>query len=274
MSSEIKTVIEWDPSRSLEFFQSAYLTNSGTEVKRNLKILKLNTGEVYFETNSDGFKGPELDRSKNLVAVWGDSVIFGLGKGWINDLNGYFENFHFANGGIEGVSFRTILRRIADYNKRISFDHNIIFPGWHSLKEPRLIRQGLIALAHEIPGCIFCTVPISFDENVIAEGLDKYFFGNLNFMTAQEEESVYGFWGSLPYSIKNANKLLLRVNKMNRIIRKTAKQYNIQLIDLADEYKANHKEDFRKNFIDAGHFRPSAYSNIVKFLVKELKKIL
>lgn len=268
----IKNIIEWDYSWSFDFFQSCYMESDGLGLKPNVVLMRPGKEEIHLEVNSDGFKGKEIDHNKKKVAVWGDSVIFGVGHGWVDTLSERLEGFHFINGGIEGNDFKRIAHRVKKANEKHEIDYNIIFPGWHTLYDPRLIRKILIFLSEIIPNCIFCTIPTSLNENAIKSGLENYFVSKEE--AQKTDKQTYYFWGSLEFTKKNALQLLKRVSKANRIITKTASQLNVPLIDWAAEFDPLKNNDFREDFFDAGHPRPEIYSKIINFFESEFKFIL
>jgi len=45
--------------------------------------------------------------------VWGDSVVFSVGRGWPCLLDRLAPGYQFLNGGIDGDPYKNILRRAA-----------------------------------------------------------------------------------------------------------------------------------------------------------------
>ena len=59
-------------------------------------------GQIFLEINEWGFGGKAIDASRPKAVVWGDSVVFGYGMGWVS-LMGQADAPHgwqFLNGGI------------------------------------------------------------------------------------------------------------------------------------------------------------------------------
>ncbi len=103
-----------------------------------LKLLN-KKGAVGIRINSDGFRGPEIDKThaKPRVLILGDSVTFGLGsvsypriiERRLNDSGVAAE---IVNGGVEGYGPRNLLFEIKRY-KSLKPEITVIFIGWNSL---------------------------------------------------------------------------------------------------------------------------------------------
>ncbi|HHN63800.1 MAG TPA: hypothetical protein ENK09_00360 [Nitrospirae bacterium] len=265
----LKNVIVYDPQWSKETFQSFYIDRVRKRIKPNIVVLRPPKMEVYFETNSYGFKGPEIDFTKKLVAVWGDSVVWGLRKGWVEGLSGYFPEHQFLNGGLEGDPLENICERIAEANYTTGLDikFNIIFPGWHSRKRPEVVYKLLSLIVKKVPNPVLCTVPTSLSKKTVELDLTGYF-------VSSPDKGHYGFWGNTPYSIENARLLFSEIQRQNEVIHAVARENKIPLVDLYSHFYTEDIERFREDFFDAGHFRKSAYPKIQKIFYEELKDVL
>src|SRR6266851_4525135 len=82
-----------------------------TEALRPQLVFVDADGSIVFEINEVGLKGDALDDRRKLAVVWGDSVVFGAGRGWPCLLDSLAPGYQFLNGGIEGDSYTNILRR-------------------------------------------------------------------------------------------------------------------------------------------------------------------
>ncbi len=264
----IKDVILVDPQWSWEIFQSTYIDFSTRNIKPNIVLLKQPDMEVYFETNSYGLKGPEVDTNKKLIVIWGDSVVFGLGKGWVEEVNKYFSDYQILNGGYEGADLELIEKRVVDLNKKIKIDYNIIFPGWHSRQRPAVMNLVINNLITEIPGIVLCTVPLSVNIKRARTNLKPYF------NTSGNPEERFVFWSQINYTIRNALLVVSELERQNKFVSFLAKDLNIPVIDF---YRFFYTEDINKAkeyFFDIGHFRPSVYPFVAEFFAKELKNII
>ena len=94
-------------------------------------------GSVVFESNEVGLKGDPLDSQRKLAVVWGDSVVFGAGRGWAHLLDPLAAGFQFLNGGLEGDPYTNILRRAAEFNRRHPVALNLLMLGWHPFVLPQ-----------------------------------------------------------------------------------------------------------------------------------------
>ncbi len=265
----LKNVIIYDPQWSMETFQSFYLDRSRKRIKPNVVVLRPPEMTVYFETNSYGFKGPEVDPARKLVAVWGDSVVWGIGKGWVEGLSSYFPGYQFLNGGLEGDPLENICERIAEanYARGLNIEFNIIFPGWHSRQRPEMVYKLLSLIVKRIPSPVLCTVPTSLSRKTVEIDLTRYF-------VPLPDKNHYGFWGSTPYSIENARRLLQEIERQNEVTRLVAEENKTPLVDLYSSFYTEDIDRFREDFFDAGHPRVSAYPKIQKIFYEVLKDVL
>src|SRR5262249_38626574 len=88
-------------------------------------------GAVTYEINEDGLKGDPIDPERKLAVVWGDSVAFGIGRGWPCLIDKLAPSYQFLDGGIEGDGYTNILRRAAEFNRENKVALNLMMLGWH-----------------------------------------------------------------------------------------------------------------------------------------------
>lgn len=267
----IKDIYVYDPAISYETFQAFYLDQSRRRIRPNVVILNADGESILFETNALGFKGPEIEPSKKLAVVWGDSVVFAHFEGWVDGISQRFPDYQFVNGGLEGDRLENIVNRAVEKNEELAIDRNIIFPGWHSLKNPERIYELLNHAADALPGVILCTVPTSLCEKAVSNDISEYL---TEFKSINELEDIYLFWGNLEYTIDNAKLLYKRLLIQNNICRKVAKEKSLPLVDLYQPFHQNDLERFREYFFDVGHPRPSAYAKFQDAFYEELKDVL
>lgn len=265
--SSVKDVVVLDPKSSLETWQSFYLDRNRRRLKPNVVLLKPPEMEVYFQINSHGFKGPEIDPIKKLVAVWGDSIVFGVGRGWVEGLDSLFPGYQFLNGGIEGDPFENISERALEMNRKLNIIYNIVFPGWHAIRYPEKVNSLLDEITEKLPRPILCTVPTSLSIKAIESDLSSYFI-------PLDANSGYYFWGNETYSIDNAKRILSDLQRQNEIIRRISSKKQIPLIDLYEQFYTENTSKFRDDFFDAGHPRPTSYQKIQKIIKEALKNVL
>jgi hypothetical protein len=98
-------------------------------LRPNLAFIRAD-GSTFFEINEVGLKGGSIDPSRKLVVVWGDSVVFGIGPGWPCLLDRLAPGYQFLNGGIEGDSYRSVLARMAEFNRQQPVALNILLLLW------------------------------------------------------------------------------------------------------------------------------------------------
>ena len=104
------------PITECEAFKSLYWSGELPGMVPNLVFVNRD-GSVAFESNEVGLKGDPLDPARKLAVVWGDSVVFGAGRGWAHLLDELAPGWQFLNGGLEGDPYTNILRRAAAFNE-------------------------------------------------------------------------------------------------------------------------------------------------------------
>jgi hypothetical protein len=116
----------------IDAFKALYFDRDGMALRPNLVFVDAN-GSVVFETNEIGLKGDALDPARRLAVVWGDSVVFGSGRGWAHLLDPLAPGYQFLNGGLNGDPYGNILRRASGMNRRLPVALNLLMLGWHPL---------------------------------------------------------------------------------------------------------------------------------------------
>ena len=69
------------PITECEAFKALYWSGELPGMVPNLVFVDRD-GSVAFESNEVGLKGDPLDPARKLAVVWGNSVVFGAGRGW------------------------------------------------------------------------------------------------------------------------------------------------------------------------------------------------
>lgn len=230
--------------------QSKYSTDDWRLVP-NIKLVGPDN-QLLFQINALGLKGSKVgDSSCRHVAVWGDSVTFGIGRGWV-ELASDSETIFLA-GGIEGAPARPILRNALETNKNFEFDLNIFSLGWHSARNPLEIIRVLLG-SRQLPNLCLMTMPCSLSKELSRQDLSEYF------LDTGDADSHYSFWGSLAYSIRTCRILVNLIDMQNLITRWFAKTNGIPLFDLASAIDPHPGlQSFRGHFFDLGHPRPKSY---------------
>lgn len=273
-ASTIKNVIVKKAGMEYDFFQSYYMEKSeNKQLKPNIVITNEDGTEILLETNSIGLKGKELDESKGYVGVWGDSVLFGLLKNWVEETSDYYPQYQFLNGAIEGLPPDDIIKRAKKYNNMLEIKYNILFPGWHRTNfSAHKIEEIFRSAAEILPNCIMATVPTALNDVVVKEDFSSLLNNTIDSFDIKKEDFV--FWGNIPYTKQNAKKLFMYIRHRNMAIRKVAKDLNLPLIDLEKELTTTSLDDFRDNFFDIGHPRAEAYPLLKQIFKSVLDHVL
>src|SRR5437763_2837051 len=97
-----KRVHYFSGNASIGSMQGLYLDREARRPIPNISFVGPD-GSVLFEINELGLKGDALGPSRELAVVWGDSVVWGVGRSWPCLLDGLAPGYQWLNGGIEGV---------------------------------------------------------------------------------------------------------------------------------------------------------------------------
>jgi hypothetical protein len=261
----IKTVVTCDPGWSYEYFQSFYMQRDPRRIKPNVVVFQPNDTEVYFQTNEYGFKGTEVQPWKKQVVFWGDSVVFAIGRGWIEGLERDFPAYQFQNGGLEGDDIRNIFSRALEMNQQLEISHNIVIPGWPRLSADK-VYPVLQDMARQLPGAVFVTVPTSLNVEIARNDLRPYF------RPGDHNEGYNYCWGE--YTIEKTIALEREFRIINSMMTQIGRKEGIPVIDWYQAFYAKTIDIARELFFDVGHTRPCKYPQVREFFSRELKNVL
>jgi hypothetical protein len=211
-------------------------------------------GELIWQSNALGLRGPDVDDNQNIGVVWGDSVVFGiLQRSWPEMLNDFTRDYVFLNGGIEGIPYPKVLERAIDLNRRRPVAINVIMPGWLQIGSNSRFRNDLRTAVSMIPNAILATMPTALNAGMIREDIS-------GLLTPQEHfEDGFCFWGGAPYSVNYQEALFAHVVERNAMIHDVAVETATPVIDLFRLLDSSELGDFRQDFFDVAHPRPSSY---------------
>lgn len=246
--------------------QELYLDSANNSLYPNLIFLSQD-GEIYFETNELGLKGEAIDPRKDQAVVWGDSVVFSIGKGWPALLNGMVPQLQFLNGGIEGSAYYQILDRAVRLNREYQIALNIILLGWHTIGHNENVKSDLLAALAEIPNPVLVTMPTAFNPKMIEADISALLVSGV------DPEQNFGFPG-WPYDIETQQWVFHHIVERNRILREVAVLRQLPLVDLYEALSTEELSDIRKDFFDYMHPRPSAYPKIAQTIYEGLRPVL
>jgi lysophospholipase L1-like esterase len=224
-------------------------------------------GSIVFEINELGLKGEARDGARELVVVWGDSVVFGAGRSWPCLLDGMVSGYQFLNGGIEGDGFANILRRASELNQQQAVALNLLMLGWHPLPDNRNVRSAVAAFLEGTPNTVLLTMPTALNRRITRLDLSSYF-------TDQDGPDAFTFCGNLPYSRELQSTAFDYISERNQIVRDISRQTGTPLVDLFHEFETEGLDDFRREFSDIIHLRPSAYPKIARAVHEGIKHLL
>lgn len=252
-------------------FQSLYLDSTVQPRRLRPNLLFLNSdGSINFETNQIGLKGGPVDPSRAQAVVWGDSVAFGLRSGWPALLDELVPGYQFLNGGIEGDVWNTILERATKFNGELAIGLNLVMLGWHDSNDS--LADRLTAALPGLPDPVMLTVPTALNRRNFDQDISAYLRpglrGPLDFDTA------FWFGGGLEYSLELQIHYYEKITARNSIAREVAARLEVPVIDLFSALDSEALPDFREDFYDIFHPRPSAYPKIARVVAEGLTPLL
>lgn len=257
-------------------FQHSYLDRSTARVRPCVRIRRPD-GSIYFETNEWGFKAGPVDPSRKQVAVWGDSVVWGAGRGWVGLLDDWAPGYQFLNGGMQGIGYTTVLERAVRANQQYRFELNLVMPGALPVLDPldrveTRLRRDLAAIARPA----LMTSPTALNAKIRARDLSALLVSPIPRRPAEVEgwsEVGYAHMGG-SYSVSRQKQWFDDFVERNELVRRVSLTARLPLVDLAQELETSGSEDFRELFLDAGHPRPSTYPRIARFVFEALRGVL
>jgi carbamoyltransferase len=275
-----------------EAFKALYWSGELPGMVPNLVFVNRD-GSTAFESNEVGFKGDALDPSRKLGVVWGDSVVFGAGRGWAHLLDGLAPGWQFLNGGLEGDLYTNILRRAAAFNKQCKVALNLVMLGWHPFVPPREAPTGrskwfaghrrtpamlphsgnenvevaLTRFLQLLPNTVVLTMPTSLNRAIVDRDLSPY-------LTEGDGDTIFRFAGRIPYQLDGQRWAFEHILERNAIARDVCARLGVRLIDLEAALDTTSLPDFRKNFVDIMHPRASAYPMLAQLAHAEIKDLL
>jgi len=210
-------------------------------------------GSIIFEINEVGLKGDSIDPHRKLGVVWGDSVVFGSGRGWPCLLDRLAPGYQFLNGGLDGDHYDNILRRASEFNRDHLVALNLLMLGWHPLIPPQLefrhrrtprvfgqrkptivrspasgnenIRSDLTTFLQHTPNTVVLTMPTALNPCIIDRDLSSY-------LVDGGDESGFRFLGGIPYQVEAQRLGCEHILERNDITREVCARLGIRIIDV------------------------------------------
>jgi lysophospholipase L1-like esterase len=139
--------------------------------------------------------------------------------------------------------------------------------GWHPLPDNRNVRSTLTAFLHSAPNTILVTMPTALNRRIARLDLSCY-------VANRDGPDAFTFCGNLPYSQELQSAAFDYILERNEIVRDISRQTDTPLVDLFCEFDTEHLADFRQEFSDMIHLRPSAYPKIARGIYEGIKHLL
>lgn len=281
------------PVADTDVFKALYYDREQAALRPNLVFVDP-TGATVFETNEAGLKGDPLDSRRKLVVVWGDSVVFGSGRGWACLLDRLAPGYQFLNGGLDGDPYRNILRRATKFNRRYPVAFNLLMLGWHhfvpsrpaatprrwlarskkpapQIRRPRSGNENLCAeltgFLKETPNTVVLTTPMALNRRIVERDLSAY-------LAPGPDDTGFRFIGAFSYSIDAQLQGFEHILERNAITREVCARLGVRLIDLFAAFDTESTADFREHFYDVLHFRPRSYPLVAEVVYQQIRDLL
>ena len=273
-----------------EALKALYFDEKTNAVRPNLVFVDRN-GAIFCETNEVGLKGDPVDPSRKLAVVWGDSVVFSVGRGWPCLIDRLAPDWQFLNGGVEGDHYKNILRRAIEFNSRYPVALNVLMLGWHpfvplprrrrragqrlaGLVRPlrlrpgnRSIRADLSRFFETVPNTVVLTMPTALNPRIIDRDLSSLFVDS-------DERTVFRFMGDVRYQMAGQRQGFEHIVERNAVAHEVCRKQGIRSIDLFAAFDTENLADFREHFIDMIHLRPSSYPLVARVVYDGIKDLL
>jgi hypothetical protein len=289
----LRTVL---PVADTDVFKALYYDREQAALRPNLTFVDRN-GAIVFETNELGLKGDPRDPERKLAVVWGDSVVFGSGRGWPCLLDELAAGWQFLNGGLDGDPYSNILRRAAEFNGRHTVALNLLMLGWHHFVPARQVaraptrlrrlarkndpieeiwlphsgnenlRTELTSFLQRVPNTVVLTVPTALNRRIIDRDLSSY-------LVEGDDKNAFRFLGDIPYQIHAQRQGFEHITERNAIAREVCAQLGVPLVDVFARFDTENATDFREHFYDVLHFRPRSYPLLTQFIYEAIKDLL
>jgi lysophospholipase L1-like esterase len=250
-----------------DFNKALYLDRQSLTFRPNLVFVETN-GDIVFQINEIGLKGDARDGARKLAVVWGDSVVFCVGKGWPCLLDDLASGYQVLNGGIEGDHYVNILRRASEFNRRHDVALNLLMLGWHPFQRirrrwtrrpaNRTLRPDLTAFLEQTPNTVVLTMPTALNRGIIDRDLSWSFVGGDN------PDTAFSFYGRARYSINIQRETFDYIVERNAIARDVCVRRGVRVVDLFAAFDTERVVDFRQDFVDVVHPRIRAYPAIAR----------
>jgi lysophospholipase L1-like esterase len=260
-----------------DFNKGLYLDRQSLAFRPNLVFIE-ETGKIVFEINELGMKGDSRDRARQLAVVWGDSVVFGIGKGWPCLLDELAPGYQFLNGGIEGDHYFNILRRASAFNRQHDVALNLVMLGWHPFQRirrrwtrrpaNRTLRADLMAFLAETPNTVLLTMPTALNRKIIRQDLSA------SFVTEPDPDRYFTFYGAARYSVSIQRETFDYIVERNAIAREVCASRNVRVVDLFEVFNTERLADFRRDFMDVVHPHFRAYPAIAQAVYSGIADLL
>ncbi len=223
--------------------------------------------ELKVRINSLGCKGEELNPALGVVAVFGDSAVFG------SELDAW--PFHMRIPGyqslltaVEGHDFKRIYERFQELQSKVSIDAVVVAGSWHNLAYNRHDEVYWNEMFDSFCGkgrkTALCTLPAGINEESCNRGIDHLISGGAR-------GRAFAPWGWWPTSPEKTREIYTSLLRYNACVRRYCKAFGAILIDLFEAYQPADSEELASNFFDPCHPRPELYPVLAAVARKALE---
>jgi hypothetical protein len=257
----MKSVRVIGPGVTYGALQAMYFDRANNSLYPDVCIVG-QSGEILFETNALGLRGPDVLPGQRIGVVWGDSVAFCVPtRGWPEMINDLSSDLLFLNGGLEGVEYSAVLQRAVTFNRTHAVAVNVVLPGLHPVGRNETFQDDLLGALTQIANPILATLPTSLNESMLDRDISSLFVPLGDETDWRALNTFYGFFGAQAYSVDFQVQLFEHICARNEIIRGVSRATGAPLIDLFAAFKTTGL-DITGDFFDVSHPRPKTYAKM------------
>lgn len=245
---------------SYEHYQANYMFTPTKELMPNT-VVKLGR-RVMLRVNSLGFKGREIVPHKPLVAVFGDSLVQGVGVTSFPEKM-RISGFQVLNCGIEGANLEMAAQRFEAAKKRVQISAVLLHAGWHNLLYGANSDEHWISQFDRFDAPVVAHMRLVTDSNeeTIERGYDKLY---------RRDYPEYVEVHSLLRRKVGRERIRDMIAHFNEVQERYCAERGRVVIDLDDLLAPKTYDEVTSRFFDMCHPRPQIYAEMAAEISRQL----
>lgn len=231
--------------------------------KRPIPSTRVLVGDtVIIETNSLSCYGREPAPGVPLIAVFGDSVVQGVGDSFVNHIAP--PGYQSLNGGVEGAQLHQILDRFCEVRDKAPLAAALIHPGFHNLlynETGFMYWEQQLARLKGVPVTAIFRLTADINAESVERGYDAL-YGPAYLQThhSKDRQTLAEFKKALA--------------QKNRLIEKCAAMWGHIVIDLDAVLAPTTYAEVGLRFFDILHPKPEIYESMGRAVTDRLAPLL